>query len=147
MTGRSFPVTEGALAMKLLVSDLLWERLEPLLPPPPERRVRFAWRKPLDYRRVLTGILFVLKTGISWDDLPAELGCGRGKTCRDYLKLWHQAGVWTKLHAVLLAELNGAERCWMVCVTERDIRRRADRTPRFRPAFGAHQAHRGVRPH
>src|ERR1700704_5841197 len=71
--------------MKSLVSDVLWEHLEPLLPPPPQRRFRFPGRKPLDYRRILTGILFVLKTGIAWDDLPAELGCGCGKTCRHYL--------------------------------------------------------------
>jgi len=95
--------------MKTLVSDELWERLQPLLPSPPERRFRFPGRKPLDYRKILTGILFVLKTGIAWDDLPAELGCGCGKTCRHYLRLWHQAGVWLKLHAVLLAELNGAD--------------------------------------
>src|SRR6185312_8556152 len=43
------------------------------------------------------------------DDLPAELGCGCGKTCRHYLQLWHQAGVWRQRHAVLLAELNGAD--------------------------------------
>ena len=95
--------------MKPLVTDALWERLQPLLPPPPPRRFRFPGRKPLDYRKILTGILFVLKTGIAWDDLPAELGCGCGKTCRHYLRLWHQAGVWLKLHAVLLAELNGAD--------------------------------------
>jgi transposase len=94
--------------MRLLVSDALWERLQPLLPPPPQRRFRFPGRKPLDYRKILTGILFVLKTGIAWDDLPAELGCGCGKTCRHYLQRWHQAGVWVQLHAVLLAELNGA---------------------------------------
>jgi len=94
--------------MKALVSDALWERLQPLLPPPPQRRFRFPGRKRLDYRKILTGILFVLKTGIAWDDLPAELGCGCGKTCRHYLRLWHQAGVWLKLHAVLLAELNEA---------------------------------------
>ena len=95
--------------MKLLVTDALWERLQPLLPPPPPRRFRFPGRKPLDYRKVLTGILFVLKTGIAWDDLPAELGWGCGKTCRHYLQLWHQAGVWLRLHALLLAELNGAD--------------------------------------
>lgn len=93
--------------MKPLVSDALWDRLAPLLPPPPRRRFRFPGRKPIDYRRILTGILFVLKTGIAWDDLPAELGCGCGKTCRHYLRLWHQAGVWFQLHALLLAELNG----------------------------------------
>lgn len=95
--------------MKTLVSDELWQRVEPLLPPPPRRRFRFPGRKPLDYRMVLTGILFVLKTGIAWDDLPAELGCGCGKTCHHYLRAWHQAGVWVQLHAVLLAELNGAD--------------------------------------
>src|SRR3989442_1566314 len=95
--------------MKQLVSDALWERLQPLLPPPPQRRFRFPGRKPLDDRQVLTGILFVLKTGIAWDDLPAELGCGCGKPCRHYLRLWHQAGVWRQLHALLLAELNGAD--------------------------------------
>lgn len=95
--------------MKPLVSDDLWQRLEPLLPPPPRRRFRFPGRKPLDSRKILTGILFVLKTGIAWDDLPAELGCGCGKTCRAYLRAWHQAGVWRQLHALLLAELNGAD--------------------------------------
>src|SRR5262245_32819621 len=77
------------------------------------RRRRAASVSPgarLDYRKILTGILFVLKTGIAWDDLPAELGCGCGKTCRRYLRRWHRAGVWGELHAVLLAELNGADK-------------------------------------
>ena len=62
--------------MKHLLTDALWERLAPLLPPPPRRRFRFPGRRPLGDRQILTGILFVLKTGIAWDDLPAELGCG-----------------------------------------------------------------------
>lgn len=93
-----------------LITDELWARLQPLLPAPRPRRFRFPGRKPLDYRKILTGILFVLKTGIAWDDLPAELGCGCGKTCRYYLRLWHQAGVWRQLHALLLAELNANDR-------------------------------------
>ena len=96
--------------MKPLVPDALWERIQPLLPPPPPRRFRFPGRKPLDFRKVLTGILFVLKTGIAWDELPAELGWGCGKTCRHYLRAWYRAGVWQQLHALLLAELNGADR-------------------------------------
>jgi transposase len=92
-----------------LVTDALWERLQPLLPPPPERRFRFPGRKPIDYRKVLTGILFVLRTGMAWDALPAELGCGCGKTCHAYLRAWHQAGVWQRLHTLLLTELNGAD--------------------------------------
>src|SRR5438552_8765255 len=100
---------QGGAAMRPLVSDALWEKVEPLLPPAPCRRFRVPGRRPLDYRKIFTGILFVLKTGIAWDDLPADLGCGCGKTCRHYLRLWHQAGVWLQLHAVLLAELNGAD--------------------------------------
>ncbi len=46
---------------------------------------------------------------MAWEDLPAELGCGCGKTCRHYLQVWYQAGVWQRLHAVLLAELNQAD--------------------------------------
>lgn len=94
--------------MKPLVSDELWQRLQPLLPPPPPRRFRFPGRKPLDYRKILTGILFVLKTGMAWDDLPAELGCGCGKTCREHLKRWYRSGVWHRLHQLLLTELDEA---------------------------------------
>jgi transposase len=96
--------------MKPLVTDELWERVKPLLPPPPPRRSRFPGRKRIDQRKILTGILFVLKTGIAWDDLPAELGCGCGKTCRHYLEAWQRAGVWDKLHEILLTELNGSGR-------------------------------------
>ena len=104
--------------MKALVTNELWERIEPLLPPVPPRRFRWPGRKPLDRRMILTGILFVLKTAIAWDDLPAELGCGCGKTCRYSLRLWHQAGVWLKLHAMLLAELNGADQIdWIVAAS------------------------------
>jgi transposase len=95
---------------KPLVSDALWQRLGPLLPPPPARRTRFPGRKPLDYRNILTGIIFVLKTGINWEDLPAELGWGCGKTCKSYLKAWQQAGVWDSLHHILLEELQDADK-------------------------------------
>lgn len=95
--------------MTPLVTDALWDRIAPLIPAPPPRRFRFPGRKPIDQRKILTGILFVLKTGIAWDFLPAELGWGCGKTCRTYLQRWHAAGVWLKLHAVMLAELNGAD--------------------------------------
>jgi len=95
---------------KPLVSDALWERLEPLLPAPKPRRFRFPGRRPLDYRKILTGIIFILKTGINWEDLPAELGWGCGKTCKHYLQAWQKSGVWQRLHEILLAELQEADR-------------------------------------
>jgi len=91
---------------KPLVSDELWKRIEPLLPPAKKRRKRFPGRMPLDNRKVLTGILFVLKTGIPWAQLPQEMGCGSGVTCWRRLHEWQEAGVWQKLHEVLLTELN-----------------------------------------
>ena len=91
------------------VSDGLWERLEPLLPKKP-RRFRYPGRRPLDDRRVLQGILFVLHTGIGWEHLPQELGFGCGMTAWRRLRAWQQAGVWERLHELLLAELQGAER-------------------------------------
>lgn len=105
----SSPDTGGVPARKPLVTAALGARLRPLRPPPPPRRFRFPGRQPWDDRQVRTGILFVLQTGIAWDDVPAELGCGCGKTGRDYRKRWHQTGVGAKRHAVLRAERNGAD--------------------------------------
>jgi transposase len=90
------------------VSDGLWERIEPLLPAR-QRRFRYPGRRPLDDRRVLQGILFVLHTGIGWEQLPQELGFGCGMTAWRRLRAWQQAGVWDRLHASLLAELHAAD--------------------------------------
>jgi len=91
-----------------LVSDELWELIEPLIPKVP-RRQRFPGRKRLDDRKVLSGILFVLQTGIPWEYLPQEMGCGSGVTCWRRLREWQEAGVWQRLHEMLLAQLNAAE--------------------------------------
>lgn len=96
--------------MKPLVSNTLWALVEPLLPPHPPRRFRYPGRYPLSHRCILSGILFVLKTGIGWDDLPAELGWGCGRTCRQHLRAWAKAGVWDRLHLVLLKKLDDAGR-------------------------------------
>ena len=90
-----------------MVSNELWERIEPLLPRR-QRRFRYPGRRPLDDRGVLSGILFVLQTGIAWEHLPQELGFGSGMTCWRRLRLWQEAGVWERLHELLLAELHAA---------------------------------------
>src|ERR1700751_1394942 len=91
---------------KPLISDDLWEMIEPLLPP---HNPRFwGGRPPLDDRMVLSGIIFVLKTGIPWEELPQEMGCGSGMTCWRRLRDWQEAGVSEEVHEVPLSELNGA---------------------------------------
>jgi transposase len=91
---------------KLLVPDKLWSKVEPLLPP--VRGAGTRGRPPVANRAALTGILFVLKTGIAWEDLPAEMNCGCGMTCWRRLRDWEAAGVWQKLHESLLAELRAS---------------------------------------
>jgi transposase len=88
-----------------VVSDELWEMVEPLLPKR-ERRYRYPGRKRLPDRQALCGILFVLHTGIAWRHLPQELGFGSGVTCWRRLVEWQQAGVWERLHERLLAQLH-----------------------------------------
>lgn len=95
---------------KPLVDDALWQLFESLLPPEKPRRARFPGRKPLDRRRVLCGIIFVLKSGIRWDDLPGALGFGCGRTCRETLAAWQRLGVWQRLHELLLAKLEAADK-------------------------------------
>jgi len=90
-----------------IVSDELWELIEPLLPAHP-RRFRYPGRRRLPDRPALQGILFVLCTGIAWRHLPPELGFGSGVTCWRRLDEWQNAGVWDDLHALLLARLRRA---------------------------------------
>ena len=91
-----------------IVPDELWELVEPLLPER-ERRFRYPGRKRLPDRQCLSGILFVLHTGIAWQDLPRGLGFGSGVTCWRRLEEWHQAGVWDRLHRLLLRKLRAAD--------------------------------------
>ena len=90
-----------------VVSDGLWERVEPLLPKV-TRRSRYPGRRRLPDREALQGVLFVLHTGIAWRHLPPELGFGSGSTCYRRLDEWQQAGVWERLHRLLLRELRAA---------------------------------------
>ena len=90
---------------KPILDEELWQLIEPVLPPLKARRKRYPGRKPISNRQVLTGILFVLKTGVPWEYLPQELGCGSGMTYWRRLRDWQKAGVWGKLHQFLLQKL------------------------------------------
>jgi transposase len=91
-----------------LVPDDLWERVAPLLPLAPERRHRYPGRLRVPDRVALVGIMYVLRTGVAWRDVPAEtVGCS-GVTAWRRLRDWTEAGVWPRLHAALLTELRRA---------------------------------------
>ncbi|MCX4641977.1 MULTISPECIES: IS5 family transposase [unclassified Streptomyces] len=91
-----------------LVPDDLWERVAPLLPARAPRRHRYPGRLPVEDRAALRGIVYVLCKGVSWRDVPAEqVGCS-GVTAWRRLRDWTEAGVWPRLHEVLLAELRAA---------------------------------------
>jgi len=90
---------------KLLVTDELWELIEPILPrhePSPK-----GGKPRVPDRVCLTGILFVLKAGLPWEDFPQEMGCC-GMTLWNRLDEWRRAGVWDELHRLLLGKLRGA---------------------------------------
>ena len=99
----------GAIMAKPILNDELWKLIKPLLPSPKPRRFKYPGRKPVPNRDALTGILFVLKTGIPWEYLPKEMGCGSGMTCWRRLRDWQTAGVWEKTHRLLLAHLRKAD--------------------------------------
>jgi transposase len=93
---------------KELVSDELWEIIEPLLPPEPPKPQ--GGRPRVEDRAALSGIIFVLKSAIPWEMLPQEMGCGSAVTCwRRFLREWQEAGVWERLHRVLLDRLGEAD--------------------------------------
>jgi transposase len=115
--------------MKPIVSDELWAVVAPLLPP--ARRHPRGGRPRLPDRAVLTGIIFVLRTGMPWEWLPQELGCGSGMTCWRRLRDWHAAGVWRRLHRALLDRLGEADQIdWSrACIDSASIRARKGGQP------------------
>lgn len=74
-------------------------------PAAPSRTAGQARAAPVPDREALSGILFVLRSGLPWEMPPKEMGCGSGMTCWRRLRDWHKAGVWQRLHETLLARL------------------------------------------
>ncbi|SDS56825.1 Transposase [Streptomyces sp. TLI_053] len=84
-----------------LISDELWEQVAPLMPP-----VRGGRGRPrVPNRTALGGIMYVLRTGVAWRQVPvATVGCA-GVTSWRRLREWVEIGIWPRLHLLLLAEL------------------------------------------
>ena len=94
---------------RVLEDGRLWELIELLSPPPKPRRFRYPGRKRVDDRKALTRIVYVLQSGNPWETLPQEMECGSGLTCWRRLSDGQAAGVWQKLHEVLLAKSRTAD--------------------------------------
>jgi len=86
------------------VRDEVWEVVEPLLP---AVEAKVTGRPRVPDRVAFNAIVFVLVTGIAWRFVPRELGCS-GVTAWRRLRDWQEAGVWARLHAALLEQLNAA---------------------------------------
>jgi transposase len=93
---------------KPLLPDALWDEIAPLIPPDPPHPK--GGRPFVPARACLTGIIFVLKSGIPWELLPQEMGCGSGMTCWRRLRDWQAAGVWAAIHRTVLDKLGEADR-------------------------------------
>jgi transposase len=98
---------EDVVMAKPLLTDELWERIKPHIPPEPPKPK--GGRPRVADRAGLTGILFVLKTGTPWEYLPREMGCGSGMTCWRRLRDWQAAGVWQKIWHAFLDALGQAD--------------------------------------
>jgi transposase len=83
--------------------ERFYELAQPLLPPEkapgPE-----GGRRRVGHRTVLKVIWFVLATGCRWKDVPREMGCC-GETARTRLQAWEQAGIWDRVHHLVLSML------------------------------------------
>jgi transposase len=126
---------------KAIVSDELWSVVAPLLPPEPPKPK--GGRPRLPDRAALTGIIFVLRTGIPWEWLPQEMGCGSGMTCWRRLRAWQQAGVWHRLHRAILDRLGEQDRIdWSrVSVDSTSVRaKKGGPKPGRTPPIGPSQA-------
>jgi len=88
-----------------IIDNELWTLIEPLLPKPKRRSNERRGRARVSDRAALNGVLFVLRTGMRWNHLPSAVGFGSGATCWRRLDAWRKAGVWNRLHALLLDKL------------------------------------------
>lgn len=90
------------------IPEELIELIIPQLPPEPEPSPA-GGRPRVPHRIVLKVIWHVLVTGCRWCDVPAELGCS-GETARTRVRDWQEAGVWDRVHKILLEKLNKADK-------------------------------------
>ena len=107
-------MSQTTKATRWAISDELWNRIEPLLPVPVNTHPRGGGRKRVCYRKVMNGILFVLRTGCQWKALDATGICS-GSTAHARFQEWEQAGVFLdvwKQGLLEYDELHGLDWKW-----------------------------------
>ena len=87
------------------VSKELWQKLQPLIPPFIPSSKGGPRTRAVSDKTAFEGIIFVLRSGIPWEDLPQSMGFGSGMTCWRRLRQWQREGVWDRLHQALLCRL------------------------------------------
>src|SRR5215208_4427610 len=141
----------GTLADRLL-PNALWERIQPLLPPPPSHARGGAPRTVPD-RACMAAIVFMARTSTPWALLPVgEFGCGSVTTCWRRFAEWAAVGVFERLQEVLLDELGAAglldwSRVSVDSASLRAVRGGPDRRKPGRPGQARVQAAPGRRGH
>jgi len=93
------------------ISDAVWSKVEPLLVP--FRRKKSGGSPPVDFRRLLNGMFYLLKTGCQWSQIPA--GYGSKSTVHEHFQKWVQAGVFAEIFRLQAEEyqtLHGIEWEW-----------------------------------
>ena len=97
-----------ALMARQPVSKELWQQLQPLIPQFIPSSKGGARKLGVSNEAAFYGILYVLQTGIPWEDLPQSLGYGSGMTCWRRLRDWSTTGVWEQLRQAMLVRLRDA---------------------------------------
>ena len=91
--------SQGDGEMRYALTDRQWRQIEQFLPPNGHRGKQ--WK---DHRNVINGILWILRTGAPWRDLPKEFG--PWKTIYERFRLWSRNGFWDVLLTALKARKN-----------------------------------------
>jgi len=100
-----------------VLTDAQWARLVPLLPIN-EGKAGKPWG---DHRRVIGGILWKLRTGAPWRDVPARYG--PYQTCADRLYRWRRDGTWDRLLQALQGRADAADELdWDACLDASVVR-------------------------
>jgi transposase len=132
-----------------LLPEALWQRIQPLLPPPPGGGAP----RTVPDRACMASIIFMCRTSTPWALLPVrELGCGSVTTCWNRFAEWAAAGVFDRLQELLLDELGAAglldwSRVSVDSASVRAVRGGADRRKSGRPGQARVQVAPGRRPH